>query len=86
MPYEGVARERGHDLERWILAVAFGAALLLGALGLAASTPVSKTSPSGETRMNAPSATLVAKIADSDSDRGPGETEPELASHPVGAR
>ncbi len=84
MPYEGVPRERQHDLERLILAVAIGAAMLIAAWGLAA--PVSTKNSSGVARTTAPATALVAPLADSDKDRAPGEAESELAIHPVAAR
>ncbi len=84
MPYEGVPREREHDLERLALAIAIAAAMLIAAWAFAA--PVSSKISSGVARTSAPSAALVAPLADSDKDRAPGEAESELAIHPVAAR
>ena len=86
MPYEGTPLKGGHDRERLLLALAIGAVLLMGAWGLAAVTPASSRSSSGDAKMSAPSTPVAANIAVSDSDVGPGESESELARHPVMAR
>jgi hypothetical protein len=97
MPYEGAPVARGNDFKRLVLVVSITAVIVLGAGWLAALTPVpSLNSFEGameEAAMTAPSAvpvistvsssSMLANIADSDSDMGPGSAESELALHPV---
>lgn len=92
LPYEGVPLAEGRDRKRLTLVATITAIILGAAGGLAALTPVSKTSSegmTGEARTAAPStvtasapmfaSSTVANIAASDSDTGPGSAESELA-------
>jgi hypothetical protein len=85
MPYEGAPLQGGHELKRFTLVAAIAAVLLVGAWALA-SAPVSSARSSSEARTLAPSTTELTNAAVSDSDLGPGESEAELASHPVATR
>jgi hypothetical protein len=78
MPYEGAPRQRGHDSERLVLALAIGAALIGGAWRLGAFDPAS--SPRWSSSRSAPSATA----ADTVSANGNVASQ-DLVKHPVAA-
>jgi hypothetical protein len=97
-PYEGAPLAAGNQLKRTSVAIAITAVLLAGAGWLAVLTPVSNVrslnDALGETR-SAPVATapltvviptLLAGVASSDSDLGPGGAESELACQAAESR
>jgi hypothetical protein len=86
VPYEGAPLKGERDLKGLILAVAIGAAMLLGTWALAGSAQASSTTSVVTARVNAPSTMVVDNVAVSDSDLGPGEAESEVALLPIAAR
>ncbi len=98
IPYEGAPLDRGNDRKRTSLVVAITAVILAGAGWLAVLTPVSNLGSFDDApaeAMSAPVATkapssvvapsLVAGVASSDTDFGPGGSESELACHGAAA-
>ena len=88
MPYEGAPQASQNDLKRTSLVVAITAVILAGAGWLAVLTPVSNLGsfddpPAEAMAMKASlsvvTPTLVAGVASSDSDVGPGSAESALA-------
>jgi hypothetical protein len=86
VPYEGAPLKGGRDLKGLILALAIGAAMLVGTWALAASAQSSITTSVVTVMMSAPSTMVVDNVAVSDSDFGPGEAESEVALLPIAAR
>ena len=88
MPYEGAQVVRDYVRQRTILAVALGAAMLIGAGVFAFARPAPRAGTE-ETRSAVRSRASVAEPADNAADNGnagPGASESELAIHPVAAR
>jgi hypothetical protein len=98
LPYEGAPLARGNEAKRLTVVVAITAFIIAGAGWLAVLTPVSNVNSVDEVMaetMSTPSLivaplpmvapSMLANVASSDSDLGPGSAESELSFHPAAA-